>query len=541
MRGIMRLGGAVAAVGLAAGLTAAGPGTASATAGCPAWDGTPPPNPGGQEVHHDLRSVAVAGPCDVWMVGSDSGNGQARIVHWTGGPSWTAVPSNSPADGSDLSSVSAVSPADIWAVGDHGSGSGFSGLALHWDGSAWTQVPIPASAVFLNAVAAVSGRDVWAAGEAGPDAYLAHYDGTSWTRQPLPALTPAPGPGEQQFAAVNALAAVSADDVWAAGLVVNRADTAGAAPPAGPLAAGGRTVAAAASAGGAEVAGLLLHWDGTAWSQVPAPVGSLAIDSVSASGPADVWATAYDTTDHSRTITLHWDGHSWATVPAPSAGILSSVAAISPSSAVAVGWSQDSTGPTQPHVLRWDGRSWTQVPTPGAAPGTFLSAVAAGPAGIWAAGDLNDTQTAALVLGTVPNVTGDTQAAATGAMDSAGLYTTITRVTTATGGCGPAANGTIIATTPPAGTFTGPPVTMTLCDFPPVVTVPAVTGLDDSQAQGTLANAGLTTGTITLSGNCDFPPGTVIRQNPAAGTSLNRGSAVNLTEATPPKPHGCAQ
>ncbi len=126
-------------------------------------------------------------------------------------------------------------------------------------------------------------------------------------------------------------------------------------------------------------------------------------------------------------------------------------------------------------------------------------------------------------------------------MSSAGLGVRVTTVTTAGNGCGPAANGTIIATSPPAGTFTAPPVTMTFCDFPPVVTVPAVTGLDDSQAQGTLANAGLTTGTVTLSGNCDFPPGTVIRQTPAAGTSASRGTAVNLVEATPPKPHGCAQ
>jgi len=48
-------------------------------------------------------------------------------------------------------------------------------------------------------------------------------------------------------------------------------------------------------------------------------------------------------------------------------------------------------------------------------------------------------------------------------------------------------------------------------------------------------------GTVTLSGNCDFPVGTVIRQTPAAGTSASRGTAVNLVEATPPKPHGCAQ
>jgi hypothetical protein len=48
-------------------------------------------------------------------------------------------------------------------------------------------------------------------------------------------------------------------------------------------------------------------------------------------------------------------------------------------------------------------------------------------------------------------------------------------------------------------------------------------------------------GTGTLSGNCGFPPGTVIRQNPAANTTVSRGSAVNLIGATPPKPHGCAQ
>ena len=54
-------------------------------------------------------------------------------------------------------------------------------------------------------------------------------------------------------------------------------------------------------------------------------------------------------------------------------------------------------------------------------------------------------------------------------------------------------------------------------------------------------SAGLTVGTITLSGNCSFDPGTVLRQTPAANTTASRGTAVNLVEATPPKPHGCAQ
>lgn len=54
---------------------------------------------------------------------------------------------------------------------------------------------------------------------------------------------------------------------------------------------------------------------------------------------------------------------------------------------------------------------------------------------------------------------------------------------------------------------------LSLCEVPPIVTVPSVPGLSDSQARGTLANAGLTLGAITLSGNCDAPPGAAIRQN----------------------------
>jgi len=250
-------------------------------------------------------------------------------------------------------------------------------------------------------------------------------------------------------------------------------------------------------------------------------------------------------------VTLHWDGSSWKIIASPDPGTgdlandaLRDVTAISASNAWAVGFYTNPTGRSL--LLHWDGMNWAQVPAPHSGVADLLFGVAAGPAGtIWTAGQSVDksgmSHSTAWVFGTVPNVIGDSQAAAADAMNSAGLGATVTSVTTAGGGCGPAANGTIIATTPPAGTFTTPPVTMTFCDFPPVVTVPNVVGLADDQAQGTLANAGLTTGTITLSGNCDFPPGTVIRQNPTVGTSLNRGSAVNLIEATPPKPHGCAQ
>lgn len=536
MRVTTRLGGALAVTGLMAGLVVAGTGTASATAACPAWSGAQPPSPpvpARSDVNPALFSVAVAGPCDVWMVGGnrvDGGPEQPLIEHWTGGPSWAIVPV--PSVGTDvfLNSVSAASATDIWAVGTDGGGSTATAVMLHWDGTSWTQKPVPgAGNTALGAVAAVSARNVWAAGTSNGQALLLHYDGTGWTPSPLPALTPAPDPGDSQFAGISGLDAISSSDVWAVGSV---------------------------QASGQENT-LALHWDGTGWTQASTPPSNGTaqnfLSAVSASSPGDAWAVGTTRSGSTRsTLTLHWDGHSWATVPSPNPGgvfnQLFDVASISPASALAVGIIADTTGPSRAVALHWDGQHWTQIPSLNPGGGANLFGVAAGPAGVWAAGEIETPGASnsvfspgAMIFATVPNVAGDSQAAATAAMDSAGLHATITAVTTAGGGCGPATNGTIITTTPAAGTFTAPPVSMTFCDFPPVVTVPAVTGLNDSQAQGTLTNAGLAVGTVTLIGNCDFPPGTVIRQNPAAGTTANRGTAVNLTEATPPKPHGCAQ
>jgi len=510
------MAGLAAALVMGGGLgVLAGPGTASASA-CPAFDGTQPPvadvGAGSQ-----FTGVAVAGPCDLWMVGhstSAPGSQRALIEHWTGGPSWTAVPGTSipGAAGGLLTGVSAVSPADVWAVGGTDTASP---LALHWDGTSWTQKAVPESTLGLTAVTAVSARDVWAAGIGGDSqmhfGFLMHYDGASWTRTPAPDVAQA---------SISGLAATSANDVWAVGETVD----------------------------GSIPVPLVLHWDGTAWSRALIPGGGYQLNAVSASGPGDAWAVGIHwTSSFISTVILHWDGTSWTQTPSPNPGspnnVLNGVAAISPTSAVAVGSFSRAASNSQPLVLHWDGHSWTQMQTPALGSGSELNAVAASPAGVWAAGFWRapNVQASAMVFGTVPSVAGDTPAAATDAVNSAGLSTTVTDVTTAGGGCSPAANGTVFATSPAAGTFTAPPVNLSVCDMPPIVTVPAVTGLADNQAQGTLTNAGLSVGTITLSGNCSFDPGTVLRQTPAAGTTVNRGTPVNLTEATPPKPHGCAQ
>src|SRR5207249_4623374 len=79
-----------------------------------------------------LYGVAVAGPDDVWAVGSYSGG--TLIEHWTGN-AWSRVAS--PNIGS-LSDVVAVALNDVWAAG--------TGGILHWDSVSWAQSSIPAGA-----------------------------------------------------------------------------------------------------------------------------------------------------------------------------------------------------------------------------------------------------------------------------------------------------------------------------------------------------------------------------------------------------------
>jgi hypothetical protein len=128
---------------LAGVLTALGSAGASA-ATCQAWTGGQPPSPGGTA---ELLGVAVLTPCNTWAVGFDSSGAGSRtlIEHWTGGSTWTVVPSPSPGNSINfLTSVRAVSPTNIWAVGNYFTGpDNEKSLILHWNGVTWLQVPSP--------------------------------------------------------------------------------------------------------------------------------------------------------------------------------------------------------------------------------------------------------------------------------------------------------------------------------------------------------------------------------------------------------------
>ncbi|MEW5988309.1 MAG: carboxypeptidase-like regulatory domain-containing protein [Chloroflexota bacterium] len=223
------------------------------------WDGTAwtivaSPNPGGSNLINKLRAVAAVGPSDVWAVGGGGYPERAMILHWDG-VSWSAVNNRCRVP---LYGVTVVSATDIWAVGDNttcryngvswqrvnspqprpaysevsyslrdvdavatndmwaaGSrvldyGKYLVNLSFfeHWNGSNWTRT-LGAPGQIMYGVAAVSTNDVWAVGTSGFGPLILHWDGVTWDSVP----TPSEGSG----GSLQAIDALAADELWAAG------------------------------------------------------------------------------------------------------------------------------------------------------------------------------------------------------------------------------------------------------------------------------------------------------------------------------------
>ncbi len=137
-----------------------------------------------------LTSVSAVAANDVWAVGRDGNHDggpldQTLIEHWDG-TRWSIVPSPSPGGSSqdnDLWGVAAVAAGDVWAVGGVGAflNPDFSSpLAMHWDGSSWTQVTVPAPAVgeLLGTAAEPVGAGISATGDTVKPALPNAYAGT---------------------------------------------------------------------------------------------------------------------------------------------------------------------------------------------------------------------------------------------------------------------------------------------------------------------------------------------------------------------------
>ena len=343
-------------------------------------------------VEGSLNAVSHADATHALAVGDRGlvlgyGYGGAAPPPWpTAGPAPTPPPPpgcapaghivNSPDIGNSTGSfaaVAALSADDMWGVGSYDAVRG--ALIGHWDGHTWTRIDgrtttVPGEDSALQAVAAVTSHDVWAAGTD----LIGHWDGTNWAAVPF---LPNPIPLNTRYD-FNGMAARAAGDVWAAGeLNYPNADNSA-----------------------RVVESLIMHWDGTHWSRVPSPnvagAGGTVLRAIVALAPNDAWAVgdAEQNSVPTRPVAMHWDGQAWHLVDVPAAGdtsLLRGIAAAGPHDIWAVGGvefrAQGVLTRQESLLVHWDGTAWHRLAAPNTGTQSTLNGVAVGaPSDVWAVG-----------------------------------------------------------------------------------------------------------------------------------------------------------
>lgn len=294
-------------------------------------------------VYNELHAAVALSPTDAWAAGLYGGEQYALtlIERWNG-KEWQEVASPSVGNASNhLYSMAALSPGDIWAVGASHQGTDlWRTLSLHWDGKEWSIVPTPSPGALnsLNAISVVSSDEVWAVGDTTVNALtgssqllVTRWDGKRWQRVETGV--------EERNATLSAVAALSSNDIWAAGSYTDKLGTLS--QP------------------------LFLHWDGRSWQEVKVEGGG-AVWGISALSPSDIWAVG---NLGPATATFHWDGKLWRRVPTPNPGdgrgnnSLNAVAVVANNEVWAVG-SYSRGGKGRSLALRWDGNKWAESPAP---------------------------------------------------------------------------------------------------------------------------------------------------------------------------------
>ena len=287
-------------------------------------------------------------------------------------------------------SATAPGPHDVWVIG---TGLTNAPAARHWDGTSWQVVALPATGAG-SALLAISGDnsdDVWAVGQSAGESgsriqvLVEHFDGSTWSIVPAPS-----GLGSAHLSGVDA---VSPTDVWAVGedsaypdgnafgsLVEHYDGAAWTVVPAPHIATGPVLQAISAAPDGSVWAAgyawrddgardvpIIERYDGTAFHTAPAPIVSngqfIAIAALSAT---DVWALGNNTSSHQQEPLIeHYDGSSWTIVATPqlSNTVVYGMTAVSAADIWVDGTQPGGRNLVRPVVLHWDGTAWTTVPT----------------------------------------------------------------------------------------------------------------------------------------------------------------------------------
>ena len=232
-------------------------------------------------------------------VSAQGGGVTGKPVSLTGS-GWLVVPSPSIGNSdNNLAAVSAGSANDAWAVGSYYAPSNtnvLNAMAEHFDGTRWTEFPLPNVGLNENSllgVSELSSGHAWAVGYFVNATYqqqtlVEHFDGTVWS------VVPSPNPGARQniFYGVTA---VSDSDVWAVGTQKDANDV---------------------------FHTLTEHWNGSSWTVVPAVEAGASgsqFYAVTAVSSTSVYATGQQSGSAfpSQIVTEHWNGSKWSVLSTP--------------------------------------------------------------------------------------------------------------------------------------------------------------------------------------------------------------------------------
>ncbi len=184
---------------------------------------------------------------------------------------------------------------------------------------------------------------------------------------------------------LSSVSAVSGSDAWAAGYYTNNTTHA--------------------------IDTLILHWDGTTWTQVPSPSPSSTENillGVSADSGGDAWAVGYYqrhfTGAPANPLILHWNGTTWTRLagphPSSTQNHLLGVSAVSGGDAWAVGWYNKTFSIEDPLIVHWNGTAWTRVPSshPNSALINLSGVSEVSGSDVWAVGDYFTNRTNPLIM-----------------------------------------------------------------------------------------------------------------------------------------------
>jgi hypothetical protein len=281
------------------------------------------------------QELGTAGPRNAWAVGSSATEpATSAIMKWNG-TDWTIVPSDTP-DNGIYTGLAVASRNNAWAVGFIDFIDGTAGLAVHWNGHSWKQVPTSQSTEngvgFPSAVATTPWRSdiAWALFQ-DSGATVSGYGLDRWTGHSFKLVsTPVPA-GD----ALEAVAVSSASNAWAVGQA-NFGDQT-----------------------------FTVEWNGHRWTQIASPsiATGAQLRAVATTSKRNAWAVGFSdpATGLPQALILHWNGHAWTRVHLPAAAggsNLYDVTAISATDAWAVGTTDSSSASPKALILHWNGHSW---------------------------------------------------------------------------------------------------------------------------------------------------------------------------------------